>query len=171
MLLGIFAGVLLWKVVEFVLEHPEALDAVVSAAEGDELIQAKCGSPLKAGWTWSGSVNPTHASLVVPVSGPKGEAIVHARAFYDAHSKSWKMMLLQASVDGEAQKHTLLIPDQFVIKPRYVSPEEAERIRLKYQTMQQKMAIKHGQPMPKQMPPFVTTPSTPPTAAPTEANK
>ena len=144
LLLGGVAGFLVWQLAAFLLDRPEVLDAVVSAAEEDALIQAKVGSPAKAGLLWSGNVNPTHASLVVPISGPKGSATVHARAFYDKHFKSWKLMLLQASVDGEAQKHTLLIPDRFVIKPRYVSPEEAERIRKKYEDMQTKMAEHHA---------------------------
>jgi hypothetical protein len=144
LLLGGVAGFLVWQLAAFLLDRPEVLDAVVSAAEEDALIQAKVGSPAKAGLLWSGNVNPTHASLVVPISGPKGSATVHARAFYDKHFKSWKLMLLQASVDGEAQKHTLLIPDRFVIKPRYVSPEEAERIRKKYEDMQAKMAEHHA---------------------------
>lgn len=157
-LFGIGLGILLFNLFLFLSDHPDVIDEIVAAAGEDELVQAQIGVPLSEPWggiTWSGNVSETNAQLVIPVQGPKGSGTLHARAFWDAHSKSWKLMLLQASLDSQpesAQKHSLLIPDRLVIKPRYVSPEEAERIRAKYDAMQRAMAEKHGLPVPKPLP-------------------
>ena len=171
LLFGIGLGILLFNLFLFLSDHPDVIDEVVKAAGEDEMIKAQLGSPLKEPWggiTWSGNVTDSNAQLVVPVQGPKGSGVLHARAFFDGHSKSWKLMLLQATLGSQpesAQKHSLLIPDRLVIKPRYVSPEEAERIRAKYEAMQRAMAEKHGLPPPKPLPRMDQ-----PTPAPTPAD-
>lgn len=151
-LLGGVLGFMLCRLAFHLLDSPEVLEEVVKAAEEDELIQAKVGSPLKTSMLWSGNVNETNASLVIPISGPKGTATIHARAFYDNHFKAWKLMLLQASFDDTegAQKHTLVIPERFVVRPRYVSPEEALRIKKKHDDMIAKMAELHAKKPTKQ---------------------
>lgn len=157
-LFGLVLGVLLFQLLMFLSDHPAVIDDVLSAAAEDELVQAQIGTPLSEPWagvTWSGNVTEHQAQLVIPVQGPKGSGTLHARAMWDAHGKGWKLMLLQTTLGSQpdsAQKHSLMIPDRFVIKPRYVSPAEAERIRAKYESMQRAMAEKHGLPMPAPLP-------------------
>jgi hypothetical protein len=147
--LGVLCGVLLFRVGAFLLDRPPVLSALVEAAEEDELVRAKVGTPIKLsylpGYSWTGNVTEENAQVVLPISGPLGSATLHARALFDHHFKVWKIMVLQlGDVDGVAQKHTLPIPDRFVIKPRYVSPEEAQRIKKKYDDMQAKMEAIHA---------------------------
>lgn len=145
-LLGGFLGLMVGKLLQHLLDWPDVLDECVAAASEDELIQSKVGTPVKASFRWSGSVNEHNASLVIPISGPNGTATLHARAFYDTHFKAWKLMLFQVSFDDTegAQKHSLIIPERFIVRPRYVSPEEALRIRQKHDDMIAKLAESHA---------------------------
>ncbi len=66
-------------------------------------VQEALGTPIEAGWLFQGSVNYKNgagtADMNVPVSGPKGEATLVAKAAKQS-SEAWQYSVLEVRVSG-----------------------------------------------------------------------
>jgi len=61
------------------LEFPEPCRVALKLASEHEIVQRFIGLPLKPSYLWHGTVKANTANVVIPVTGPKGEGVIHAR--------------------------------------------------------------------------------------------
>ncbi len=71
-------------------------------AQNHPEVQAALGTPIKAGWTMTGNINMDTsagtADISFPISGPKGEASVHAVAAKEGGA--WRYSTLDVQIEG-----------------------------------------------------------------------
>jgi hypothetical protein len=82
----------------------------VARAQSNPAVLQRLGTPVKAGFFVSGSINVSgnsgDAGLAVPISGPKGKATVSVTAHKSGGG--WNYSLMQVAVDGAAERIDLL---------------------------------------------------------------
>lgn len=80
--------------------YDHAFKRVQESAEVKEAL----GTPIKAGWTFSGSVNYNNGSgsadFTLPVTGPKGEGTLNVKA-NKASGSPWKYEVLEVQLPDE----------------------------------------------------------------------
>ncbi|MBE2285230.1 MAG: cytochrome c oxidase assembly factor 1 family protein [Prosthecobacter sp.] len=80
--------------------YSHAFKRVQESAEVKEAL----GTPIKAGWTFSGSVNYNNgagsADFTLPVTGPKGEGTLNVKA-NKASGSPWKYEVLEVQLPGD----------------------------------------------------------------------
>jgi hypothetical protein len=76
----------------------------VSAAARDPAVIAELGTPVEPGWFTSGEINVAgstgHASLAIPISGPRGSGTIGVVA--DKAAGKWTFSTLSVAVQGRA---------------------------------------------------------------------
>jgi hypothetical protein len=83
--------------------------AMAKASANPEVTQ-KIGTPLKAGWFVSGSINMSgdsgKADFTIPITGPKGKGTIYLDA--TKFAGQWEFQRLVVGVEGEAGRINLL---------------------------------------------------------------
>lgn len=95
----------------FALHLPEPIDTFVATATHNHEIRTELGSFVVRSPLWRGQATDEHASVAVPLHGPRASATLQARAYKRADG-SWEAVVLTAdtstgkSVDllGHAQR-------------------------------------------------------------------
>ena len=92
-----------------------AKEAMARARANPAMVQ-HLGTPIVEGWWISGSVNLSNdsgdADLLLPISGPKGKGTLHVTAHKRAGT--WTYRVMQAAIDGSAEKIDLLAPRSII---------------------------------------------------------
>ncbi len=95
-----------------VLRSSDAYQFALSAAQHDPSVVAALGAPVDPGWFTMGEVSATpasgHATLSIPISGPRGAGTIDARA--DKAGGKWTFSTLSVHIDGRASLLNLLPP-------------------------------------------------------------
>jgi Cytochrome oxidase complex assembly protein 1 len=103
---GLFAFVMV------TMRLSEAYQHALSAAQRDPAVVAALGAPIEAAWFIKGQIKvsgPTgHASLAIPVSGPRGSGEVVVVA--DKAGGKWTFKTLSVQVEGRPTPLDLLPP-------------------------------------------------------------
>lgn len=113
MWLGIGCGVLAIGIVAFVafivivvfgsMRSATPYQEPLALAQSDSRVIQALGSPVKAGYFFSGSINTKNrdgdANLSIPLHGPKGGGILEVRATKSAGK--WTYQVMQVEVKGE----------------------------------------------------------------------
>ena len=100
---GFIAGILFLVFGSF-KSSPVYLDAL-QAAQSDPRVVEALGTPIEAGWLVTGSIEEQgisgDASLVIPISGPRGSGTLYASA--REGNGRWQFYTLAVQVDGQNQ--------------------------------------------------------------------
>ncbi|MHC4889323.1 MAG: cytochrome c oxidase assembly factor Coa1 family protein [Planctomycetota bacterium] len=108
--LVILALVIVTFVIGFIKSTDVYADALAAAKSKPEVI-AVIGEPIKEGLFVTGSVSVSgssgNADLVIPISGPKGKAVVYVVATKSAGK--WKYSTLEVVIDKTSERINLLI--------------------------------------------------------------
>jgi len=102
-------SILFYKFYKFLTDFPEACTEVMESASRDPFFVEKVGVPVKCSMKWTGTVNEDFAVVNLPLTGPKGKALVKAQALYSPKMKRWQVVDLQA-VFPESPQHFSLDP-------------------------------------------------------------
>ncbi len=86
----------------------------VARAQANPVVIQQLGTPLKEGWSVTGSININndagHAELEIPVTGPRGRGEIYVLA--DKRFGKWTYSDLEISVSGSDQRINLLNPPE-----------------------------------------------------------
>ena len=121
LLLGVLLALLivgiaaLFGIVSLVMSSIKGSDVAqeaLSRARSNPAVIQSLGTPIQEGWFVSGSINVSTASgdadLALPISGPKGKGTVYVTA--QKSGGVWNYSLMQAAVEGSAQRIDLMMP-------------------------------------------------------------
>ena len=113
--LGLFlafaALITLIMVVAFgAIKSSDVYKTAVARATAHPHVVVKLGTPIEEGFFVSGNIDASpgrgEAKLTIPISGPKGSAIIYADA--TKRGGDWEFSVLEVAIQGEAQKINLL---------------------------------------------------------------
>jgi len=108
-----FAGV---AFVMNLIKSSDAYTGAIAAAESSEPVREALGTPLKAGFLVSGSIETSgaggNASLSIPVSGPEGSGTILVEALMTGGV--WEFYTLTVQVDATGERIDLLEDDDGV---------------------------------------------------------
>jgi hypothetical protein len=100
---GMIAGVF-YMVMGTFKSSPVYLDAM-KAAKSDPRVVDALGTPIQSGWLVTGSIKQQgisgDASLVIPISGPRGSGTLYASA--REGNGTWQFYTLAVQIDGQNQ--------------------------------------------------------------------
>lgn len=86
-----------------ILKSTDPYQHALTTAIADPQVQSAIGTPIAEGWLPVGSVNTTNdsgsASFKIPISGPKGEAVIWLEA--ERTRKIWTYPTLEVAVQGQ----------------------------------------------------------------------
>lgn len=103
LVVGIIAGVFMLIMGTF-KSSPVYLDAM-KAAQSDPRVVDALGTPIESGWFVTGSIREQgisgDASLVIPISGPRGSGTLYASA--REGNGRWQFYTLAVQVGGQNQ--------------------------------------------------------------------
>jgi hypothetical protein len=103
--LGLAALVALFVFVFSVIKRSDVYREAYTRASSDPRVIERLGTPIEKGWWVIGSVhlndNGGNADIDFPISGPKGEARVHASATRDAEKWNYSSIMVRPSGGGE----------------------------------------------------------------------
>jgi hypothetical protein len=109
LLLAVFVTVLFTVIMTSFRSSDVYKEAMARAAASSE-VRTEIGEPIRATWLISGHLNVSgstgNADLSIPISGPRGKAVIRAVA-----SKSegvWHFTVLQVNVEGHVESIDLL---------------------------------------------------------------
>jgi Cytochrome oxidase complex assembly protein 1 len=95
-----------------IMRSSDAYQYALTAAQRDPAVVAALGAPIEAGWFTKGRIEvsgPTgHASLAIPVSGPRGSGQIDVVA--DKAAGKWTYKTLSVQISGRATPLDLLPP-------------------------------------------------------------
>ncbi len=104
LLFCLFIG-LIFTIVMGSMKSSDAYKQAVATARANPTVVAKLGTPIAEGYFVSGNINVQNnsgnADLQIPISGPKGKAVIHAVA-----SKSegkWEYSRLTVTIEGQPE--------------------------------------------------------------------
>jgi hypothetical protein len=116
---GLIAGILLLVIVAIcgfvifimsLLKNSDVAKQALARARSNPGVVEHLGTPIKAGWFVSGSINlhdsSGDADLTMPISGPKGKGTIHLTAHKSAGT--WTFSVLQVELEGSKEKIDLL---------------------------------------------------------------
>lgn len=105
-LLGI-AGIV--GIVFGAMKSSDVYKEALQRAQNHPEVQAALGTPIEAGWIMTGNINVDNSSgtanIRFPISGPKGEAWVHAEAAKDGGA--WRYSTLEVQIEDGAKINLL----------------------------------------------------------------
>lgn len=103
--LGLFISAIV-GVVLYSMRSSEPVELTLGAAQASADLQAALGEPMTVGWFITGNVNYSggngEASLHVPLSGPKGAAIVRTLGSKKVGG-TWDFSEMTATIEGTGQ--------------------------------------------------------------------
>lgn len=109
LLVAVFVTVL-FTIITASFRSSDVFKEAMARAEANSDVRAQIGEPIRASRLMSGHLNVSgnagDADLSIPISGPRGKAVIHAVA-----SKSggvWRFTVLQVNVEGQAEVVDLL---------------------------------------------------------------
>jgi hypothetical protein len=109
LLAGLFV-VFLVTAVSVIMRSSDAYQLALNRAEHDPTLTAELGAPLHPGWLTTGEVSvhgpEGEASLVIPISGPRGSGKLNVRAHKS--TGSWSFSELHVDVAGRSTPINLL---------------------------------------------------------------
>ena len=107
-LMGVFAAVLL-TLFTATFRHSDVYKEAVNLATRNARVRDLIGEPIKPAWFISGQINTNggagHADLSIPISGPRGKAVIRAVA---DKNRVWRFSYLQVIVEGQSENIDLL---------------------------------------------------------------
>jgi len=107
-LIGMVGGFffLIFTTVFGLMKSSEPYKFAMSRANSSAEIRTALGSPIEPGMFMSGNISTTnssgHASMAIPISGPKGEASLHVEA--DRSGGIWTYKTLEVHIPGQPAK-------------------------------------------------------------------
>jgi hypothetical protein len=105
LVLGIGAMIAFVMLVVNVAKRSDVYREAFARASSDPRVIERLGTPIEKGWWVIGSVHLDNsegeAKLDFPISGPKGDAKVHAAASYDGNRWSYSSLIVRPDVGGE----------------------------------------------------------------------
>jgi hypothetical protein len=103
--LGLAALVALFVFVFSVIKRSDVYREAYTRAANDPRVVAALGTPIEKGWWVMGSVhiddNTGTANIDFPISGPKGNARVHAAASRESDAWSYSSLVVRPAAGGE----------------------------------------------------------------------
>jgi Cytochrome oxidase complex assembly protein 1 len=103
LIVGIIAGAF-YLITGTFRSSPVYLDAI-QAVQSDPQVVQSLGTPIQSGWLVTGSIEEQglsgDASLVIPISGPRGSGSLYASA-REGNGK-WQFYTLAVQIDGHDQ--------------------------------------------------------------------
>jgi hypothetical protein len=101
-----FGLAMLW-LVGAALDETDAYQEPLRRAQASEEVRALLGEPIEAGWLPQGQIKFStgdggRAELSIPVSGPRGKAVIEVRATKRAGEDVWTYARLELVPEGEA---------------------------------------------------------------------
>ena len=104
LLFCLFLG-LIFTVVMGSIKSSDAYKQAVARARANPTVVEKLGTPIQEGYFVTGNINVQNdsgdADLQIPISGPKGKAVVHAVARKSAGK--WEYSRLTVAMEGEPE--------------------------------------------------------------------
>jgi hypothetical protein len=105
---AVFIGLIV-SLVFGVMKSSDVYKGAVGAAQGNAEVVQALGSPLKEGLFVSGNINVSgssgQADLSIPVSGPKGKAVIYAVA--TKSEGKWTYSTLEVEIGSSGQRINL----------------------------------------------------------------
>lgn len=107
-LIGMIVGFffLIFTTVFGLMKSSEPYKFAMSRANSSAEIRTALGSPIEPGMMMSGNISTTnssgHASMAIPISGPKGEGTLHVEA--DRSGGIWTYNTLEVHIPGQPAK-------------------------------------------------------------------
>lgn len=100
-----FGLAMLW-LVGAALDETDAYQEPLRRAQASAEVRALLGEPIEAGWLPQGRINFStgdggRAELSIPVSGPRGKAVIEVRATKRAGEDVWTYARLELVPEGE----------------------------------------------------------------------
>ena len=96
---------LIFTVVMGSMKSSDAYKQAVAKAKANPEVVAKLGAPIEEGWFVSGNINVQNnsgnADLQIPISGPRGKAVIHAVAGKTAGK--WEYSRLTVAIEGQPE--------------------------------------------------------------------
>ena len=96
---------LIFTVVMGSMKSSDAYKQAVAQARANPTVVEKLGTPIQEGYFVTGNINVQSdsgdADLQIPISGPKGKAVVHAVARKSAGK--WEYSRLTVAIEGEPE--------------------------------------------------------------------
>ena len=103
--LGAAAVVAVFVLVFSVIKHSDVYREAYTRAASDPRVVAALGTPIEKGWWVTGKVsldnNTGTANIDFPISGPKGNARVHAAASRENDAWNYSSLVVRPSAGGE----------------------------------------------------------------------
>ncbi len=104
LLFCLFIGLII-SVAMGAMKSSDAYKQAVARARANPTVVEKLGTPIAEGYFVSGNVNVQNdmgnADLQIPISGPKGKAVIHAVAVKAAGQ--WEYSRLTVAIEGEPE--------------------------------------------------------------------
>ena len=104
LLFCLFIG-LIFTIVMGSMKSSDAYKQAVAKARANPTVVAKLGTPIAEGYFVSGNINVQNnsgnADLQIPISGPKGKAVIHAVASKSAGK--WEYSRLTVTIEGQPE--------------------------------------------------------------------
>jgi hypothetical protein len=108
---------LIFSIVMGSMKSSDAYKQAVAKARANPTVAEKLGTPIAAGYFVTGNINVQNnsgnADLQIPISGPKGKAVIHAVAIKSAGK--WEYSRLTVTIEGQ--------PELDLLEPK-PSPEQ-----------------------------------------------
>ena len=96
---------LIFSVVMGSIKSSDAYKQAVARARANPTVVEKLGTPIAEGYFVSGNINVQNdsgnADLQIPISGPKGKAVIHAVAVKSAGQ--WEYSRLTVTIEGQPE--------------------------------------------------------------------
>lgn len=87
------------------MKSSDAYKQAMSRARSNPEVMAKLGTPIEEGFFVTGSINVQNdtgnADLQIPISGPRGKAVIHAVAAKAAGQ--WQFSRLTVAIEGQSE--------------------------------------------------------------------
>ena len=104
LLFCLFIGLII-SVAMGAMKSSDAYKQAVARARANPTVVEKLGTPIAEGYFVSGNVNVQNdtgnADLQIPISGPKGKAVIHAVAVKSAGQ--WEYSRLTVAIEGQPE--------------------------------------------------------------------
>lgn len=96
---------LIFGVVMTSMKSSDAYKQAVATARANPVVVEKLGTPIKEGFFVTGNINVQNnsgdADLTIPISGPKGKAVIHAVARKSVGK--WEYSRLTVAIEGQPE--------------------------------------------------------------------
>jgi hypothetical protein len=96
---------LIFTIVMGAMKSSDAYKQAMAKARANPTVVAKLGTPIAAGYFVSGNINVQNnsgnADLQIPISGPRGKAVIHAVASKSAGK--WEFSRLTVAIEGQPE--------------------------------------------------------------------